>query len=338
MLIGEVAKRSGVSVRMLRHYDSLGLVSPAGRTAGGYREYVAADVHRLFAVESLRTLGLSLHEIGEALDASDFAPAAMIDELVLRTRERMRRERELLERLERVRAGEPEDWDQVLSAVELLRGLGTGDASLRQRLAHRWGGDPHGLRHLDVLVEAVLSEQDLNTAGALDWALARAGDDAVPTLADALGDPTASRRQRAVLALRKIATPAARRGLTSAIEHKDPFVGGWAAIVGGEDGEVRALDPLVAMIISGDRDVEAAEALGALARASENQDRVARAIEAALDAADAGARLRLTQALAEIPGRRALDLLVRLTRDADRRVALTASYLSGERTARQEGR
>lgn len=338
MLIGEVAKRSGVSVRMLRHYDSLGLVSPAGRTAGGYREYVAADVHRLFAVESLRTLGLSLHEIGEALDASDFAPAAMIDELVLRTRERMLRERELLERLERVRAAEPEDWDQVLSAVELLRGLGTGDASLRQRLAHRVGGDLHGLRHLDVLIEAVLSERDLNTAGALDWALAQAGDDAVPALADALVDPTASRRQRAVLALRKIATPAARRALASVIEHEDPFVRGWAAIVGGEDGDARALVPLIGLVVSGDRDVEAAEALGLLADGPEQQARVVRAVEATLDDSDADARLRLTQAIAEIPGGDALNLLVRLSGDPERRVALTAEYLRSERTPQQEPR
>lgn len=335
MLIGEVAKRSGVSVRMLRHYDSLGLVCPAGRTAGGYREYVAADVHRLFAVESLRTLGLSLHEIGEALDASDFTPVAMIDELVLRTRERMLREGELLERLERVRAGEPGDWDQVLSAVELLRGLGAGDASLRQHLAHRLGSDLHGLRHLDVLVEAVLSEQDLNTAGALDWALAQAGDDAVPALTDALGDPAASRRQRAVLALRKIATPVARRALASMIEHEDPFVRGWAAIVGGEDGEARTLAPLISLVVSGDRDVEASEALGLLARDPEQQGRVVRAIEGALDGSDADARLRLTQAIAEIPGDDALDLLARLSADPERRVALTAEYLRGERAPQQ---
>ncbi len=58
MLIGEVAERSGVSPRMLRHYDALGLVSPTARTAGGYREYTSDDLRRLFHVESLRTLGL----------------------------------------------------------------------------------------------------------------------------------------------------------------------------------------------------------------------------------------------------------------------------------------
>ena len=50
MLIGEVARRSGVSSRMLRHYDTLGLVRPTGRTTGGYREYSDADIERLLHV------------------------------------------------------------------------------------------------------------------------------------------------------------------------------------------------------------------------------------------------------------------------------------------------
>lgn len=58
----------GVSTRMLRHYDSLGLVRPTGRTVGGYREYSAGDIRRIFHVESLRLLGLSLRQIGRALE------------------------------------------------------------------------------------------------------------------------------------------------------------------------------------------------------------------------------------------------------------------------------
>lgn len=68
MLIGEVARRSGVSARMLRHYESLGLVRPSGRTGSGYREYSAQDIRRIFHIESLRALGLSLREVGRALD------------------------------------------------------------------------------------------------------------------------------------------------------------------------------------------------------------------------------------------------------------------------------
>ena len=68
MRIGEVAERSGVSARMLRHYDALGLVRPSQRSSTGYREYAPEDIRRIFHVESLRSLGLSLKEIGRALD------------------------------------------------------------------------------------------------------------------------------------------------------------------------------------------------------------------------------------------------------------------------------
>src|SRR3546814_13210589 len=71
MLIGEVSRRCGVSTRMLRHYDTLGLVKPTGRTSGGYREYSADDIRRLFHVESLRTLGLPLNAAQRALDEPD---------------------------------------------------------------------------------------------------------------------------------------------------------------------------------------------------------------------------------------------------------------------------
>ncbi|MGW3562241.1 MerR family DNA-binding transcriptional regulator, partial [Streptomyces sp. NPDC000963] len=59
MLIGDVARRSGVSARMLRHYETLGLVRPTGRTGSGYREYSDEDIRRIFHVESLRSLGVA---------------------------------------------------------------------------------------------------------------------------------------------------------------------------------------------------------------------------------------------------------------------------------------
>ncbi|WP_280488371.1 MerR family transcriptional regulator, partial [Nocardia farcinica] len=101
MLIGEVARRSGVSARMLRHYDALGLVRPTGRTVGGYREYSPADIRRIFHVEGLRTLGLSLSQIARALDDPGFAPATLVGDLIRKTEERLHREQELLDRLRR---------------------------------------------------------------------------------------------------------------------------------------------------------------------------------------------------------------------------------------------
>lgn len=107
MLIGEVARRSGVSARMLRHYESLGLLHPSGRTGSGYREYSGEDIRRIFHIESLRSLGLSLREIGRALDDPGFTPSALVDDLIRQTRERIAAETELLTRLRRIDAAEP---------------------------------------------------------------------------------------------------------------------------------------------------------------------------------------------------------------------------------------
>ena len=65
--IGEVAKRVGVSVRTIRYYEERGLLAPPIRTSGGVRLYGDADVSRLHFIRRLRILGMSLHEIEEAL-------------------------------------------------------------------------------------------------------------------------------------------------------------------------------------------------------------------------------------------------------------------------------
>ena len=65
--IGVAAERSGVSAKMVRHYESLGLLPHVQRTDSGYRQYTGTDVHSLRFIKRSRDLGFSMAEIAELL-------------------------------------------------------------------------------------------------------------------------------------------------------------------------------------------------------------------------------------------------------------------------------
>ncbi|MFE5874058.1 MerR family transcriptional regulator [Rhodococcus sp. NPDC056506] len=326
MLIGEVSRRCGVSTRMLRHYDTLGLVKPTGRTSGGYREYSADDIRRLFHVESLRTLGLSLNEAKRALDEPDFAPADLVGELMQHTRQRIAAEEELLTKLERVDASAPSEWDDVLRMVSLLRALESEFAAHRQQAI--LSQELNAALPVDALVEAILSEKDANVAGALQWALARTEGAGLAGLAKGLESEDVEVRRRAMSAISGIHTEEATRCLKRALDDSDGIVRADAALTLGTRGEAISMPALLEMVADGRRDVEAGEVLGLLAECSPASGEVVAAVQDRLDnTADAPTRLRITQALAEIPGAAAHEALARLTHDDDKTVASTAAAI-----------
>ncbi|MGV9777433.1 HEAT repeat domain-containing protein [Streptosporangium sp. NPDC003464] len=334
MLIGDVARRSGVSARMLRHYESLGLVRPTGRTEAGYREYSSEDIRRIFHVESLRSLGLSLRDVGRALDDPGFTPSELVDDLIRQTRERIAAETELLTRLRRIGAAEPADWEDVLQIVALLHALGSESAGKRQRAALSSAEEVPV--PVEALVEAVLSETDPNVAGALRWALARSGDDGLALLAEGLGSPAAAVRKRAVQSIAEIPNGEATALLRDSLANPDIVVRRYAALALGARGVADAVPTLIDMVIEGTNDVDAADSLSALASRPALADQITTRIVDRLPrgTVEPSARRRLTQALAGIPGATASRALADLSHDEDRAVALTAAYILGIRDAR----
>jgi DNA-binding transcriptional MerR regulator len=351
LLIGEVARRSGVSTRMLRHYDRVGVVSPSERTPGGYRAYSPDDLARLFRAEALRSLGLPLGDVRAALDEGPsghgrLSPLSLLDRLVQRSAERLANEAELLRRLRGVRDAGPQRWEEVLSLVALLRRLGSAEASERQRAALDETPPPPA-----ALTSALVAETDPNARGAMLWALARSGDgDAVEALTASMANAADSVRYRLAVDLARLASAgpgdsasdspvaaAALRALRHLLEDCDAAVRGRAALGLGRRGDDSGVRELVAMVGRGEDDVDAAEALGQIARCTGDADRIALLLADGLAHAEPAERRRIAQALAELPGDGAERTLEALTTDPEVPVRLTARYVLSRHVGAVEG-
>ncbi len=127
---GDFARETGVSVRTIRYYDRLGLLSPAARTESGYREYSADDLTRLQQILALKFLGFSLAEIRQALDAPRSAPIDMLthQEAMLRA-QRARLDRVVLAAAEARRRLNDDDtnWQPVVDLIGVIQMEQQGD-------------------------------------------------------------------------------------------------------------------------------------------------------------------------------------------------------------------
>ena len=67
MHIGDVAARTELSIRSLRHWDDVGLIRPSGRTDGGFRLYTPADVEKIMTIRRMKPLGFTLEQMSVAM-------------------------------------------------------------------------------------------------------------------------------------------------------------------------------------------------------------------------------------------------------------------------------
>jgi DNA-binding transcriptional MerR regulator len=116
--IGELAKRTGLTVRTLHHYDEIGLLSPAERSDGGHRVYDEAAVQRLYRIVSLRSLGFPLDAIAQALDSERFDPRAAVEDHLRRLEAQIAQEQRLVHKLEALR--DRLGADDFLTTIEEL--------------------------------------------------------------------------------------------------------------------------------------------------------------------------------------------------------------------------
>ena len=111
-------------MRTLHHWDEIGLLRPAERSGAGHRRYSPEDVRRLYRIVALRGLGLSLEQIGAALEdegpdlrAAVAAHLARVEEELAHARDLRRRLRGILDAFDRL--GEP-STDQIIDAIEVM--------------------------------------------------------------------------------------------------------------------------------------------------------------------------------------------------------------------------
>lgn len=129
MQIGEVAARTELSLRTIRHYEETGLVIPSARSQGGFRLYTEADVARLMVIRRMKPLGFTLDEMRDLLDATDRLDSG--EELAAEDREA------LLERVRRYEQGATEQVEKLRTQLARAEEFA---ATLREHLTRMPAG------------------------------------------------------------------------------------------------------------------------------------------------------------------------------------------------------
>lgn len=98
--VGQLARRTGLTVRTLHHYDRIGLLRPGGRTSSGHRLYGSDEVRRLHRIVALRLFGLSLDQVARVLESDDEELAETLERQAAFIRARMEEQKALLDRID----------------------------------------------------------------------------------------------------------------------------------------------------------------------------------------------------------------------------------------------
>lgn len=148
--IGELARQAGLTVRTLRHYDAIGLLTAAKRTEGGYRLYGKDDVMRLHAILALKAFGCSLAAIREVFSRGGVVLPQLLSRQIKALEAKERQARELREtlcrvrgRLERNETTTLDDWLDILGKMLMYGKYFSGEQLVALR-SGAGGGD--GLR------------------------------------------------------------------------------------------------------------------------------------------------------------------------------------------------
>lgn len=124
MRVGELAKRTGLTVRTLRYYDEIGLLSPPRMPGSDYRQYGDIEIGRLQQIASLRQLGFSLDEIREILTRPETSVRQVIELHLTRLNEQIALMEQLRHRLEAINRGLHANGsvtaEALLSSVEVM--------------------------------------------------------------------------------------------------------------------------------------------------------------------------------------------------------------------------
>jgi MerR family transcriptional regulator, thiopeptide resistance regulator len=122
--VGHLARATGLTVRTLHHWDEIGRLRPAERSGAGHRRYSDDDVVRLYRIVALRRLGLSLDDVGAALDAEGQDLRSAVATHLARVEAQLAAQRELRRRLVGIldafdRLDGP-STDQIIDAIEVM--------------------------------------------------------------------------------------------------------------------------------------------------------------------------------------------------------------------------